>query len=83
MMGVEVSTDPELTLGPPVELFAGTAPALGALTHRYDVTADGQRFLMSTSLLASGEGGDDAARGAKVIIVQNWVEELKERVPID
>jgi hypothetical protein len=47
------------------------------------VTADGQRFLMSTTLVASGEGGDDAGQAARVIIVQNWVEELKERVPVD
>jgi hypothetical protein len=47
------------------------------------VTADGQRFLMTTSLSPSGKAGLEADRGAKVIIVQNWVEELKERVPVD
>ena len=47
------------------------------------MTADGQRFVMSTSLVASGERGSEAGRGAKIVIVQNWVEELKERVPVD
>jgi hypothetical protein len=47
------------------------------------VTADGQRFVMSTSLVASGEAGPEANRGGRIVIVQNWVEELKERVPVD
>ena len=82
MIGVEVSTDPVLRVGSPVELFAGhNIDTGGSPTRRYDVTADGQRFVMSTSLLASEAG--DAGRGAKVIIVQNWLEELEERVPVD
>ena len=58
MVGVEVSTDPVLKLGPPVELFAGDAPPSGSSpTSRYDVTPDGQRFLMSTRLVdARGTG---------------------------
>ena len=79
MMVVEVSTDPVLTVGRPVELFAGSGAS--GVTARYAVTADGQRFLMSASLVASGEAGADGGRRPKVIVVQNWVEELKERVP--
>ena len=79
MMMVEVSTDPVLTVGPPVELFAGSSPGGGSPTSRYDVSADGQRFLMSAGLVASGEAGSGPR--PKVIVVQNWVEELKERVP--
>ena len=78
MMVVEVSTDPVLTVGPPAELFAGSSSPGGSPRARYAVTADGQRFLMSAALLASGEGVGSTGR---VIIVQNWVEELKERVP--
>ena len=84
MVGVEVSTDPVLRVGSPVELFAGNDPnPFGSPARRYDVTADGQRFLMSTSLLASGDAGANTERGARVIIVQNWIEELRERVPVD
>jgi serine/threonine-protein kinase len=84
MMGVEVSTDPVLTVGPPVELFVGRGDAaLAAPTRAYDVTADGQRFVMSTSLVASGEADPEADRGGRIVVVQNWVEELKERVPVD
>ena len=82
MMVVEVSTDPVLIVGPPNELFAGSDRVGGGGPRaRYAVTADGQRFLMSTALLASGEAGAGSGRRPKVIVVQNWVEELKERVP--
>jgi hypothetical protein len=84
MMGVEVSTDPVLTVGPLVELFRGRGDAASASpTRAYDVTADGQRFVMSTSLVASAEAGPEADRGGRIVVVQNWVEELKERVPVD
>ena len=81
MMMVEVSTDPVLTVGPLVELFAGSGPSDGSPPPRYAVTADAQRFLMSTALLASGEVGGGGGRGPKVVVVQHWVEELKQRVP--
>ena len=80
MMAVKVSTDPVLTVGPPQELFAGSSDPGGSPRARYAVSADGQRFLMSAGLLASGESGAGGER-PKVIIVQNWVEELKERIP--
>ena len=81
MMMVEVSTVLVLTVGPPVELFAGSGVSTGPTAARYSVSADGQRFLMSASLVASGEAGAGSRRGPKVVVVQNWVEELKERVP--
>jgi len=36
---------------------------------------------MSAASLASENAGAGEGRGPKVVIVQNWVEELKERVP--
>lgn len=45
----------------------------------YDVSPDGQRFLMITS-----EGADAAGSGrAEINVVLNWTEELKARVPVD
>ena len=81
MMMVEVSTDPVLTVGPSVELFTGSGRPGGSQTARYAVTANGQRFLMSTALLASGEVGGGGGRAPKVVVVLNWTEELKQRVP--
>ena len=80
MMVVEVSTDPTLIVGQPRELFRGGVHLSGAPRAKYAVTADGQRFLMSAPLVASP--GREAGTGPKVVVVQNWVEELKERVPI-
>ena len=83
MMAVEVSTDPELVVGPPVQLFSGGAALGGGGTRsRYAVTADGQRFLMSAALLRSGEGEGNSTASQSVNIVLNWHSELLERVPV-
>ena len=82
MMAVEVSTDPVLTVGPPNELFAGGGPVGGGGARAmFTVTDDGQRFLMSRAVLPSDRAETVAARH-RVIVVRNWVEELKERVPV-
>ena len=76
MMGVEVSTAPSLSIGPPRMLFPGGSNPGGSPRPRYTVTADGQRFLMTTDLLVAGED-------PRINIVFNWTEELKQRVPVD
>ena len=49
----------------------------GSPRPQYDVTADGKRFLM----LASTRTETDAAGGrSRIVVVQNWLEELKGRV---
>ena len=78
-----VGESAEHHVGHAVELFAGGRPTGPSPARRYDVSADGQRFLMSTSLLGSGEMGAGADRAPKVIVVQNWVEELRQRVPVE
>jgi hypothetical protein len=80
MMVVEVTTDPVLTVGPPAELFTGSGIG-GTRTAEYAVTADGQRFLMSTRWLPHGELGRGGGPGPKIVVVLNFVEELKQRVP--
>jgi serine/threonine-protein kinase len=45
------------------------------VSRHYDVSPDGQRFLMIK------EGGGDAATAQDIIVVQNWTEELKRLVP--
>ncbi len=80
MMAVDVSTDPTLTIGQPRELFRGDAYPSGSSRAKYAVTADGQRFLMPPRLAATPE--TEAGRRPRVVVVQNWVEELKARVPV-
>jgi hypothetical protein len=72
MMAVSVSTTPDVTLATPRVLFEqryGYGSTV-ALTN-YDVSADGQRFLMVKS-----ESGV-----AHLNVVLHWVEELKRLVP--
>jgi serine/threonine-protein kinase len=53
-----------------------TTPALVGRT--YDVSPDGQRFLM----MKEGGGTDQTVAPLQLIVVQNWTEELKRLVPI-
>ena len=78
MMVVPISDQPGLTPGRAQLLFEGadysTGAALGDdVLVNYDVTADGQRFLML-------KGSNPQVR---VTVVHNWREELLERVPVN
>ncbi len=72
LMAVSVSTQQGFTRGQPQVLFESPdlAPdGIGA----YDVTADGQRFVM----IAPFEG--DGAAPPKIRVVENWYEEFRDR----
>ena len=49
----------------------------GFLGRTYDVSPDGQRFLM----IKVGGGSDQTAVPPQIIVVQHWTEELKRLVP--
>jgi serine/threonine-protein kinase len=66
MMVVPVRTNPSLNVGDPKLLFEGN------YVSSYDVTADGQRFVM----IKPGE-----QESAQINVVLNWFEELKRLVP--
>jgi Tol biopolymer transport system component len=75
MMAVQVTTQPNFSPSKPVVLFekeyaASQFPATGIA---YDVTADGQRFLMVKET--------DQASLAQINVVLNWFEELKRLAP--
>ena len=62
--------------GAPARLLEGRYfTGAGNVIRHYDVTADGQRFLMIKE-----DPANDAA-SAQIILVQNWFEELKRLVP--
>ena len=71
MMGVDITTDPAFARGTPKLLFEGV---YGTYLPRanYDVTPDGQKFLMIKT-------GDRQI--AELNVIQNWFEELKRLVP--
>jgi Tol biopolymer transport system component len=75
MMAVDIATQPTFTAGKPRVLFEG--PYLGApgTTTNYDLSRDGQRFLM----VKRSEQAEAAP--TQINVVLNWFEELKRRVP--
>ena len=74
MMSVEISTQPTFSMGKPKLLFTGPYLLTAATIANYDVSPDGQRFLMVKA--------DERAQGiAQINVVLNFTEELKRRVP--
>ena len=64
--------------GNPEVVFEETYRDAGVFQRAYDVSPDGKRFLMIK------EGSpDDEAGLTQVIVVQNWLEELKRLVPVE
>jgi serine/threonine protein kinase/Tol biopolymer transport system component len=62
----------------PTKLFEGDYGAAAFHSGRtYDVSPDGRRFLM----IKNGGAGDPNATPASMVVVLNWTEELKQRVP--
>ena len=72
-----LETDPTLRVGDPSVLFE-TQYYLYLSQRTYDIAPDGQRFLM----VKEAEAGDEGAVPTQIHVVQNWTQELLERVPI-
>jgi len=72
IMSVPVEHQATWTTATPTKLFEGEylAPANG---RTYDISADAKRFLMIKPA--------DQAPPPSVVVIQNWFEELKRRVP--
>ncbi len=68
-----------------VEAFSASEPieisdvVMGRGNANFDVTADGQRFLVTT--FVGTDVSDPATATPRIIVVLNWFEELKQRVP--
>jgi eukaryotic-like serine/threonine-protein kinase len=75
MMAVEIASQPSFTAGKARILFVGQYQPPPATYPNYDVSPDGQRFLM----LKSVEQGQAAP--TQINVVQNWFEELKQKAP--
>jgi dipeptidyl aminopeptidase/acylaminoacyl peptidase len=69
---------PVWSAGAPARLVAGRyfRGGEGTSMRQYDVTADGQRFLMMKDDVR------DTEAASPIIVVQNWFEELKRLVPV-
>jgi Tol biopolymer transport system component len=75
VMSAPVMTTPSFSAGPPRRLFEGPFRIDGGSFRNYDVTADGQRFVMVR------EVERPQARVSQMVLVQNWVEELRRLAP--
>jgi serine/threonine-protein kinase len=74
MMSVAVKTQPTFSSSAPTKLFEGSYVSPTEARH-FDVAPDGQRFVM---IKQSGGTGD----APRLIVVENWFDELKRRVPV-
>jgi serine/threonine-protein kinase len=75
LMAVGIETEGDFTVGSPEVLFDGLAPP-SCFVRNYDVSPDGQRFLVPQASVGAG-----AVEAPDIIIVENWFEELKRLVP--
>jgi serine/threonine-protein kinase len=81
VMGVRVESSAGFRSGRPVKLveagYYGGAASGAAPGRTYDISPDGRRFLMVKESVT-----DQNAAPLAIVVVQNWVEELKRLVPV-
>jgi serine/threonine-protein kinase len=84
VMRVSIAPESPWKAGTPTELFEAGSYALGGTgdfaaysTRTYDVSPDGRRFLM----IKNSDAPAQASTTRRIIVVQNWAEELKRLVP--
>ena len=71
-MAASIYTEPEFRTDPPQVVFEG--PYINVSGLSYDVTSDGQRFLVLKPQY-------DDSQVRELQVVSNWFEELKRLVP--
>jgi serine/threonine-protein kinase len=74
VMGVSLTTGATMSVGLPKRLFSGRFLVTAAI-RGYDMTADGQRFLMVQVK------DRPPFRPSQIVLVQNWFEELNQHMP--
>jgi len=75
MMAVDVVTRPSFSAGKPKVLFEAQYLPTPLTNSNYDVSLDGQSFLMLKPIEQVGTAP------TQINVVLNWFEELKRRVP--
>ena len=75
VLAVSIDTTRAFAAGNPRVLFSGPYRQPGPFGQVYDIAPDGEHFLLIR------ENGVDTGK-SEMIVVQNWFEELKERVPV-
>jgi hypothetical protein len=72
-IAVDITTTPTVVVGKPRKLFERPYNRSSAFWPNYDVTPDGQRFLMVK--------GSPRTPATRINVVLNWAEELKRLGP--
>jgi Tol biopolymer transport system component/predicted Ser/Thr protein kinase len=75
MMAVDIATQPTFSAGTPRMLFEGQYVPSPTTSQNYDVSPDGQRFLMIKPFEQAQAGP------TQINVVLNWFEELKQKAP--
>jgi Tol biopolymer transport system component len=74
MMAVDIATRPSFAVGKARMLFEGQYLPTRQTIPNYDVSPDGQRFLMVKKI-------EQEQTATQIVVIQNWFEELKQKVP--
>jgi len=80
LMGIDIATEPAFAFGNEQALGMRGFLNPERVTRPYDITPDGQRFLMVFPAAQADSVAEPS--GEQINIVLNWFEELKERVPV-
>jgi serine/threonine-protein kinase len=79
LIAVPVQTNgPTFSAGKPAVMIDTPYFAQATGGRSYDVSPDGQRFLM----IKEPSTKDERATPASMVVIDNWLEELKQRVPV-
>jgi len=77
LMAVDIANQAGFAAGRPRKLFEGRyGEPPNPVTANYDVSPDGQRFLMTKE-------SEQSSSATQINVVLNWFEELKRRVPTE
>jgi serine/threonine-protein kinase len=76
VISVPIQTAPTFSAGLPTKLFDGRYVA-SPFWRSYDISPDGRRFLM----IKADTAGEQPSTPASMVVVLNWFEELKAKVP--
>jgi serine/threonine-protein kinase len=79
MMAVSIQTAPAFRAEMPKKLFQGSYYSL--IGHMWDLSPDGKRFLMIKEAQQTAKA-PAAESPRRINIVLNWLDELKQRVPV-
>ena len=74
---VPIQSTPTFSAGNLTKLFDNGRYVAAGIGRSYDVSLDGQKFLM----IKATANGDQTSTSPSMVVVLNWTEELKARVP--